>query len=149
MDTADDIYQPEIYAQGPVSRDDEPSAGMKPEKHPVPTLRVFDSDIGHQWIMYGGHSGGTQDYAPPEAEHETPRCDWFTFLFEGILTIEGREVFGNWKMIVRGKSLESLCYYVSKHVMPTLRIGSNPKSLQPFSVATITFEPYQPAPQGR
>ena len=135
----DDIYDPASYARGSVNRDEDASlpAG-RPSKHALPTLRVFASNFGNQWLMYGGHQGGTQDYEPA-TEGKAAKCDWFTFYYEGVLLVEGQETFGNWKVTVRGKNLEGLCGHLSKHCTPTLRPGKSDRPDE-ASIDSITFE---------
>lgn len=112
---------------------------------PVPTLRIFGSNIGNQWLCYGTIGGGTQHYEPPLAGQENGECEWFRFYYTGIMEIAGEAFFGNWKVTVEGEGLEPVVQQIGKHTKPTLRVGDKTINVKhPITVDSITIEPYKP-----
>ncbi|MFO0906820.1 MAG: hypothetical protein U0835_00375 [Isosphaeraceae bacterium] len=132
------------------SRQPEGGIGQKAEKHPTPTLRIFGSNQGHQWLSYGGVTGGTQDYQPsPSESNAPPECRWFRFYYQGIIEVGGQPVMGWWCVTVQGSGLEKVAYEVGKHVKPTLMIGETGDREHPASVTAIRIEPVQIVRQRR
>jgi hypothetical protein len=119
--------------------------GLGAEKNPTPTLRIFGSNLGNQWVTYGTTGGGTQDYVPSNEGSNTPaQCTWFRFYYTGLMEIGPDAIFGNWKITVEGKYLDKVAYEVGKHVKPTLFVGEQEAGKHTITVKSIKVEPYKP-----
>lgn len=142
-------YAPDVMSRFPEEKDGG-GIGQRSEKHPTATLRLIGTNLGHQWIAYGHVGGGSQDYRLTEGIEGRGRkvqCDWFFFYYQGILHTDGRDVFGDWKVTVRGSGLEPVANDVARQVRSLLRVGEAENSLQPVRLESITIEPYTPEPQ--
>lgn len=134
-----------LINQGVTPEKPDGGIGKLPEKNPTPTLRIFGSNLGNQWVTYGTTGGGTQDYVPsPTGSNAPAQCRWFLFYYTGIMVIDGDAVFGNWRIKVEGDGLEQVAYEVGKHVKPTLFVGEKATGLNPVSIRSITIEGYKP-----
>jgi hypothetical protein len=159
MAEPDDGYDPTEFVRTPVKPFAAPPApgqdgpeemgiGLRPEKHATATLRLLTSNMGSQWLMYGGILGGNQDFQPPDAHTGVADCGWFEFFYRGIIVWNETETIGQWKVRVEGSGLERLAYWIAKQVMPTLRPGSTPPSSEHrITVASITISPLPVVPQ--
>ncbi len=114
-ETGKSIYDPASNLRGEVTKDE------SVERNPTPTLRIFGSNIGNQWLMYGGVGGGTQD------------SGWFRIYYTGIMEIGKEAVFGSWRVTVEGDGLEPVASQVAKHTKAVLRVAEG--------VRVITIEP--------
>jgi hypothetical protein len=119
--------------------------GLGAEKNPTPTLRIFGSNLGNQWLCYGTVGGGTQDFVPSPVGSNAPVvCKWFRFYYTGIMEIGTDAIFGNWKLTVEGEGLEPVAHQVAKHVKPTLMVGEKVTGNHPITIRSIKIEPYKP-----
>lgn len=87
------------------------------ERNPTPTLRIFGSNIGNQWLMYGGIGGGTQDSRS------------FRVYYTGIMEIGKDAIFGTWRVTVEGEGLEPVASQVAKQTKATLKIGDGVRGI--------------------
>jgi hypothetical protein len=144
-ETGKSAYDPTGSLRGEVATQAEKldgGIGLGAEKNPTPTLRLFGSNLGNQWLMYGAIGGGTQDYTPsPQGSNTAAGCKWFRFPYTGIMEIGDDSVFGNWKVTVRGEGLEPVAHQVGKHTKTTLMVGEKVSGLNPITVRSITIEP--------
>lgn len=136
-------FDPMAEARAEANPDDSEELGgigITEKGHATPTLRVLSSNLGCQWLEYGGMCGGTQDFQKnPQGNAGSIRCDWFTFFYRGILTIDDRQVFGYWKVRVTGIGLEPVARKIGKHMISALCIGDANLNQQPVKVSGIEF----------
>jgi hypothetical protein len=141
-------YDPASSLRGEVSTQAEKldgGIGLGAEKNPTPTLRMFGTNLGNQWLCYGTIGGGTQDYTPSPPGSNTPAgCRWFQFYYTGLMVMAGEAVFGNWRVKVEGDGLEPVAHQVGKHTKTTLMVGEKVSGLNPITVRSITIEGYKP-----
>lgn len=120
-------YKPSSYLE---SANRNATSAMR-EKHPLPMLRIFGSNEGNQWLSYGGFNGGTQD--------EADNCKWILILYNGILRINGENVFGFWELMITGSGLDPLAADLSRHAENWLRVGRNDQCEHPFTIESMEF----------
>lgn len=147
MPEADKVYDPLSYARNGVKPEEKDGGiGLDEAKNPTPTLRIFGSNLGNQWLHYGTIAGGTQDWQPPPDGTNGPgACTWFRFYYSGLMEIDGDAVFGNWKVTVEGKGLEPVAQKIGKHTKTSLKVGEKAtNSSHPITVGRITIEPFKP-----
>lgn len=142
MAEVDSVYNPMSGRDGVNTQTEKLAGGIGlDEKTPTATLRVFGSNLGEQWFMYGGIGGGTQD--PPMVVNNVYQgCKWVRFLYEGKLEIAGETIFGDWKVTIEGDGLEPIAQKIGKQVKTTLMVGERDDNIKPpIVIRTIKIEP--------
>lgn len=121
--------------KGSAEDGEEGGTGLHPERHQTLMLRLFTGS-GCHWIMYGAVGGGEQD----------PGGTWFQLYYRGVVRRDGKLLFGDFTITVKGDGLEPVCQHIGRGIRTTLKVGTARFNNQTLTIDSIEISPVKVEP---